>query len=173
MEPYSHCNNPWQFCQRYCVLPTCSSDWTKQGQYSPSRWQQSLSNEKLFNLPEIKQSVIYQQYQMHCYCLWVWINHKSNDNFAQFVSSSIVAQQLAIIYHLLHYNQWYILLFLLQNQIFNQLINFIFSSGRRNCNQMYVKQILCFNEAEQFSTKLQKVTTNLSPFATIKMSEIK
>jgi len=54
LKPYTHCNISWQFCQRYYVSPMCSSDWTKQGQYAPSRRHQSLTCEKLFDLPDIE-----------------------------------------------------------------------------------------------------------------------
>ena len=49
----------------------------------------------------------------------------------------------------------------------------MFSCRGRSCNKTYINQILHFDEAEPILTKLQKVTTVLSPLATIKWSEIK
>jgi len=121
----------------------CSSDWMKKGQCAPSRRQQSLTNEKLLDFPEIKQSVINKQIK------WITVisankSIANNENFAQIVSYS--GGEL---------NNWpYIVSCVtincmdfspnFHNQNSQSIYWLCFIFGRRNCNETYINQIFAF-----------------------------
>jgi len=109
-------------------LGTCFYLWSKQGQYALLRRLQSFTHKKLFDLPEIKQSVICQQYQMESYHLFICINHC-------FFQGSWTTG------HLLYLAlQSMCGLFPSKTKMVNHSIKFVFSSRGRNWTQMYINQ---------------------------------
>jgi len=73
---YCNGNNPWQICWKVLYVTKVQFWLNKTGTMYPLKKTATLTNEKLLDLPEIVQSVVYQKYQTNNCCLSRWINCK-------------------------------------------------------------------------------------------------
>jgi len=146
LKHYSNGNNPWQICQKVLYVANVRFWLNETGTMCPLKKTATLTNEKLLDLPEIVQPVVYQKYPIKSCCLSRWINCKQ--------------WQLCIIclFFQSTLNVGSFRSLVLQSTIWTSVCNFKNKSSQ-SIDWLPLIKFLCFNEADKIMEE------NLSPFS--------